>query len=291
MLPVLIALSVQTRSQDSRVPDHAAPGTAWRHADWWRGEGGHRPPVRPGPRHWSGNGHFYEFVRFSSTASNTWYDARTAASQRTFASLPGHLATITSAQENDFIASNFNTGVSGEGAWIGGIAAKDDGVWRWDCGPEAGVQFALGRKATAPYHYANWGGVEPNHMQFNEDYLAFNVGRTFADIIKNGQWWDAVAKPWRGDPVVGYLVEYEPNGIPEPALHGPINPKVEFLASLAVKGALPRQLPTATNRAKAGAAPTQLPPLRITHSGENLKLAWPLWAAGYRLQEADGAVP
>src|SRR5258705_499762 len=45
----------------------AAPPPAshapWNFGGWWRGEGGHKPPATSGPRRWSGNGHFYEFVR------------------------------------------------------------------------------------------------------------------------------------------------------------------------------------------------------------------------------------
>src|SRR5262249_25165438 len=61
-------------------------------------------------------GHYYEFVR----GALTYQDARIAAANRTFAGLPGHLATITSAAENDFISTNFNTGNPAEFAWIGG---------------------------------------------------------------------------------------------------------------------------------------------------------------------------
>jgi len=157
------------------------------------------------PIYWSANGHYYEFVR----TNITWPDARTAAASRTYAGTPGHLVTITNAAENEFVATNFYTGVSSEGAWIGGVAPADDGVWRWDVGPEANTQFAFWRTSTPPYNFANWGGEEPNHGHPNEDYLVFNIGLTFNGIA-TGQWWDAVPTPWLGDPVVGYLVEYEP---------------------------------------------------------------------------------
>src|SRR5438552_775995 len=142
---------------------------------------------------WSVNGHYYEFVRFdASSLSNSWSDARAAAAVRRLGCLPGHLATITSAAENDFIATHFNTGAEAEGAWLGGVAAGDDGIWRWDVGPEAGTQFAFWKTPTPPYEFANWGGIEPNHAQPNEDYLVFNIGLSFAGI-GTGQWWDAVA--------------------------------------------------------------------------------------------------
>lgn len=54
----------------------------------------------------------------------------------------GHLATITSAEENEFINTTFNTGMSRQAAWIGGFEPNDDGVWRWAVGPEANIQFS-----------------------------------------------------------------------------------------------------------------------------------------------------
>jgi hypothetical protein len=235
-------------------------------------------------RRWSDNGHFYEFVRFTSSRSNTWYDARAAASRRTFAGKQGYLATITSSRENAFIITNFSTGVASEGAWIGGIAANDDGVWRWATGPEAGTQFALGKKATAPFYYANWGGVEPNHAQANENYLVINVGLKFADVIQTGQWWDAVVKPWQGDPVVGYIVEYDapPDCVPDFAHHVPPGP---------LPRASPPQKAAPSSKATQSDTTSGLrPSINIAHSGPNLVLSWPTWAADYQLQQIDGSL-
>ncbi len=150
-------------------------------------------------------GHHYEFVR----ANLTWQTARDAAAGRTYNGLHGHLATITSAAENEFITTNFSTGVAYEFAWIGGIEPVENGVWRWDGGPEAGIQFAFGNAPTPPYNYANWGGVEPNNNKPDENYLMFNLGATIGGIAA-GQWADAAPVPSAADPVVGYIVEYEP---------------------------------------------------------------------------------
>jgi hypothetical protein len=76
-------------------------------------------------------------------------------------------------------------------------------------GPEAGLPFAVWKDSVPPYQFANWGGIEPNHSEDEENYLVFNVGLNFAEIA-TGEWWDAVPVPWGLDPVVGYLVEYEP---------------------------------------------------------------------------------
>jgi hypothetical protein len=71
------------------------------------------------------------------------------------------------------------------------------------------VQFSSGATPTAPFNYANWGGVEPNHSKLDEDYLMCNFGLDYGGLTL-GQWADASPNPSLSDPVVGYLVEYEP---------------------------------------------------------------------------------
>ena len=168
---------------------------------------------RSAPVQWPTNGHYYELV----LTNITWQDALATASSNSFAGLPGHLATVTSSAENDFILTNFATGTGSSFAWLGGSAPANNAVWLWSAGPELGVQFALGASPTPPYNYANWGGVEPNHSQENENYLMMNIGLLFSGI-ETGQWADASPNPSPGDPVVGYIVEYEPAG-PPPSVH------------------------------------------------------------------------
>lgn len=62
-----------------------------------------------------GNGHWYDYI----PGNETWTSARVDAASRTFDGLPGHLVTITSAAENDFIFQHF----SPVQAWIGGYQA------------------------------------------------------------------------------------------------------------------------------------------------------------------------
>src|ERR1051326_499383 len=66
------------------------------------------------------NGHFYELV--VPTAPLNWYTARDAAAARSFQSAPGHLATITTAQEQAFVRANFGDLGGGDlrGIWYGG---------------------------------------------------------------------------------------------------------------------------------------------------------------------------
>jgi len=94
----------------------------------------------------------------------------------------------------------------------------------------------------------------------------------------------------RGAWAVGGLVEYGPrnppsNCIPDLTLHrgeGRAPPR-------AIRGVLQRQSLPVVNHIQVAATVSPAPSLRITHARQNLILAWPVWAAAYRLQEAHGA--
>ena len=164
------------------------------------------------PQQWSENGHYYDFIR----KSTTWQSAFSEASELTYLDQTGYLTTITSADENAFLNTTFNSGLSSQFTWIGGYEPGDDGIWKWVSGPEANTQFSNYGSPTPPFNYVNWGGIEPNDYQANEDYAMFNIGSSFCGITP-GQWADAVYTPSGADPVVGYLVEYGPNSVvPEP---------------------------------------------------------------------------
>ncbi len=171
------------------------------------------------PIQWPDNGHYYDFIRFSSGALS-WQDSLNAAEASTYQGVSGYLATITSANENTFLNTTFNTGLNSQFAWIGGYEPSDAGVWKWATGPEAGIQFSQWKIATAPFNYANWGGIEPNDRQSMEDYLMFNIGNSFRGI-EAGQWADAQPVASDDDPVIGYLIEFDgaesANPIPEPS--------------------------------------------------------------------------
>jgi len=98
------------------------------------------------------NGHSY----YRSTTSATWTAAKTACTN-----MGGHLVTITSAAENNFV---FNTWPSG---WIGFTDEVVEGQWRW----------VTGESVT----YTNWNGGEPNNAG-NEDYAQFVSGGRWNDL-------------------------------------------------------------------------------------------------------------
>jgi len=103
------------------------------------------------------NKHYYQ--RFDIESS--WYDAKAYCEN-----LRGHLATITSQEENDFVLNNVLH--IAYGCFIGGTDENVEGVWEWITG-EA-------------WNYSNWAPGEPNDKN-GEDYLMMiNVRGRWNDL-------------------------------------------------------------------------------------------------------------
>lgn len=96
-----------------------------------------------------GSGHTYEAV--TSRGSLDWTDARADAEARSFRGVSGHLVTITSRQEDEFIQEAFSQTLR-SGPWLGGFQPEGSpepaGDWQWVTGE--------------PFDYDNWGDGEPN---------------------------------------------------------------------------------------------------------------------------------
>lgn len=135
------------------------------------------------------NGHYYQYI---DQRTSIWEDALAAAAGMSYNGMQGYLATITSAQENAFIASNVTQSV----AWVAGSDKDAEGVWKWMAGPEAGQVFT----------YTNWAPGEPNNCCGGENYLHFNWAFS-------GGWNDIRNNYDR----YGYVVEFSMAGVPEPA--------------------------------------------------------------------------
>ena len=151
-----------------------------------------------------GSGNYYEFV---SNIGISWSNASTAAAGMSHLSIAGHLATVTSAAENTFLASLISSpSGSFDGAWLGGESDSSNN-WQWAVGPDSGQSFS----------YTNWGGIEPNNFPSN---VYMNIGALTSGIAF-GQWADASNGISTGstgaDPVTGFFVEYEVNAVPLPA--------------------------------------------------------------------------
>jgi hypothetical protein len=132
------------------------------------------------------NNHYYERV---DAALDGWQNAVNAAASRTHLGMRGHLVTITSQAENDFIVNNLGGDLIRE-KWTGAYQTDNNnepgGSWAWITG-EA-------------WSYTNWQAEEPNNLGNNEHTMSFKgLGYPL------GSWNDVSFSGFSG-----YLVEYEP---------------------------------------------------------------------------------
>ena len=121
------------------------------------------------------NGHRYALRIYPSAV--TWEMARDDA-----ANAGGHLATVTSADEETFIvglsSANPLAFNQGYGPWIGayqpepGGANEPAGGWAWVTGE--------------PWSYTRWGSVEPNDSEGLENHAHYFGGDGWNDIVLNG---------------------------------------------------------------------------------------------------------
>ena len=182
------------------------------------------------------NGHYYAFFTgFNGDTSGSWSqrppmpfaDALTRAASMSHLGVPGHLATITSQAEQDFVHQYFfelrrtrRLG-AGELAWIAASDSAVEGEWRWVAGPEVGQQFWQGNFDGVALGFQNWRLIngklyEPSDSgpRVGEDFVALNFSLSFS---QSESWWNDVST--RDDsmsfvPRMG-LVEFSP--VPEPS--------------------------------------------------------------------------
>ncbi|MGH7616382.1 MAG: lectin-like protein [Gemmatimonadaceae bacterium] len=107
--------------------------------------------------------HYYERVE----AQLTWFQAEAAAENLFFLGIAGHLATINSQAENDFVLSMFLGEPVGSGyRWLGGFqtpgSAEPGDGWRW--------------VTDESFSFTNWVAGEPNNVGNDENFLSFHAG-------------------------------------------------------------------------------------------------------------------
>lgn len=139
---------------------------------------------------WEGSGHWYGFT----TSEMLYWDAENYA-----VSLGGHLVSIASAAENDFVTrlilSTFGYDRS---SWIGFVRSEAGGPFVWTDG--------------SAVTYTNWGDGEPNDCCGGEPYGHINYPAA-------GQWNDTQGPADNGYALVG-VIEFTSNPtasvVPEP---------------------------------------------------------------------------
>ncbi len=116
------------------------------------------------------NGHYYKLY----DESLTWQEAKDACEQA-----GGHLVTITSQEEQDFISGHLQ-GAAKRSYWIGLSDEEENDNWTWVTGE--------------PFSYSNWARNEPNHgYGGSEHYVAIVSCDTFYNYeVLFGQWNDHV---------------------------------------------------------------------------------------------------
>ncbi len=108
------------------------------------------------------NGHVYQVVE-AAESGITWAAAEAAAEGMTYGGVNGYLATITSQDEHDFVASRLD-----QDGWIGANELDSEGHWKWMTGPEAGTEFwdeADGGNPVGEGTFTNWAQYEPSGVE------------------------------------------------------------------------------------------------------------------------------
>jgi len=132
-----------------------------------------------------GNGHFYELIEPPGGAS--WTSSKAMAEQAEYLGVQGHLATVTSKAENDFIVATFAR--RDFRAWIGLSDRVVEGRWEW--------------VTREPVTYTNWGGGEPNDCCGGEDYALYETDGQVTD------WNDGSDVPLSAGVIaIGFIIEY-----------------------------------------------------------------------------------
>jgi hypothetical protein len=140
-----------------------------------------------------GNGHFYEAV--VAPTGIFWSQAKAAAEAK-----GGYLATITSAEENEFVYGLITDwqywNLDRWGPWLGGFqpegSPEPNGNWQWVTGE--------------PFVYTNWTSGQPDNFDSNESCLHFGA----VPALKVSTWND-LPDAYTYAPIKGYIVEYDPS--------------------------------------------------------------------------------
>jgi hypothetical protein len=134
---------------------------------------------------WSVNGNCYDRIDVADSGIS-WETAKIAAESSSFQGVNGHLAIVTSQEENDFILNNLGGPEVDRSFWLGGFqppgSQEPDGGWQWLTGE--------------PFVFTNWAPDEPNNARGNEDAIV---------LLEPSGLWNDLSKDYIE---LGYIVEY-----------------------------------------------------------------------------------
>ena len=132
------------------------------------------------------NGHYYEAI----PDRLLWPEANNQANLATFMGFRGHLATITSPEEQNFIVDHV---VGKSEWWLGALQSSES------TSPDAGWHWVTGE----PLTYTNWWGTEPNDGGDNVE----NNEEDFMELVTSrcAGCWNDLFNDWEHS----YIVEYQ----------------------------------------------------------------------------------
>lgn len=126
------------------------------------------------------NGHLYQ----SFDKHFSWEQAKIYCEQ-----IGGHLATITSADENEALKSLVENQAQAW-YWLGGTDEESEGIWKWVTGEE--------------WSYSHWNTAQPDNSGGKEHYLHIYTNKQ--STVYNGFWNDA---PQTYNTTIGFVCEYD----------------------------------------------------------------------------------
>ena len=151
------------------------------------------------------NGHFYKpaswpsGTSYSGTSTNIYSNILSLAASQTFKGQTGYLVTITSQDEQNFVQAN----VPGNNILIALSDRNQEGVWRWDAGPENGTVIKTSNSGgNVSGQYNNWCSGEPNNWGSGEHNAVTKWS--------GGNCWNDFGPPSSSFPssVSGYVIEF-----------------------------------------------------------------------------------
>ncbi|MBC8354931.1 MAG: hypothetical protein H8E66_23375 [Planctomycetes bacterium] len=165
--------------------------------------------ITTGPYQWQvaggGNDHYYMLVMPDSPQTTddnfSWFEARNAAAATIYNGSAGHLVTVTSFGEDEFLRTTFENEIeirnyptsTGDFVWIGLTDQTAEGNYQWLTGES--------------FSYSNWASTEPNNLG-NEDFV--HIWRRYEGTNQDGwSWNDKQAGPFLPDSRWGYIVEFD----------------------------------------------------------------------------------
>lgn len=143
-----------------------------------------------------GNGHCYQLVIEKQPIS--WHEAARAAMNLHFRGMPGHLVTLSSAEEDRFVIDRIVDPDKPRGAWIGLTDVLREGHFRWITGE--------------PYAFSNWASwpdPQPDNFQEAEWHGGEDYGMYTQFLDKQPWAWNDLSIDSVHETVSAYVVEYE----------------------------------------------------------------------------------